>query len=279
LTDRTEADAVAEIIRQTPAPFIQGPGWAAVGLLPGMKVEVIDESIREPQPSRSQGRITVYDAPSFLAAVDQRKAKGTTVTAYADGAAKTLTAVLDDDRGDLPGWRSYTVQLSLRPTKLWTLWRRNDNEGMKQDTFAEFLRDMARTITDPEPADFIEMSQNIKGAQSTEFDYGWNPGSGDRTQRLITITTVTATGRKGEVTTPETFTISVRLFEGDALPTDVMAEFRFRAGGQQMILGYRLLDADWLEEQRFEALVTEVGASSGAPTIVRGPEPRETEIG
>lgn len=269
----TEASAVARIVREADltTPIEEGPGWYSLAVPPGWRVETVDISEHLPEPARSAGVINVYDAHSFLSAVQQRTLDGRPPIAYADEGRLALVALLDDDHGDSPGWREYRVQLALRPTPEWSAWKNHNDKPMGQEPFAFFVEEHAREFRQPTAADMLELASTIEGTKSAQFKAGVRLKDGGR--QAVWAETIAATaGQTGQLTIPDRFLIAVRPFIGSA-PFEVEAWLRFRISDGRLQLSYKLDRPDLIEKAVFDDTVAVVAAGVDAPTIIRGPAP------
>jgi hypothetical protein len=268
-----------EGIKAVYLPNPEGPG----------SLQTVDLRYALPEPPRSKGTITVFDAESFHAAVKQRMASHE-VPAYADDQRLTLTAVLNDDEHlhevpttadekgghTLTGWRDYRVVLALRPTMEWANWKSHDGAAFPQAHFAEFIEDMATMIVEPEPATMLEIAQTLQGTLKASWSAGHRLSNGAR--QLTWSETVNASaGDSGKLEIPASFLIACQLFRGGPV-VQVRAMFRFRIG-PPLTLHYKLLEVDRLEREAFQAVLGEVkGAEGHHVTVLQGPAPEVTTL-
>jgi len=277
MPDRVEADAVREIAQAlyaSGAPALLGGkelGWGTF-MVPGEGLVTHDETDRLPDPARPTGTIQVYDPESFMLALAQRQDGIRPSVAYADDGAKTLTAILNDDKGDAAGWRDYRVEMVQRRTPEWVAWLAFDGKYLPQEEFAEMLEERARQVVEPDAATMLEIAQTLQGTLKADWSAGHRLQSGAR--QLKWSETISASGgESGTLEPPASFVVRLPLFQGDGTnTTDVRIMFRFRIG-PPFKLGYKIPDADFLEREAFDASVAMVREATGAPTIILGPAP------
>lgn len=250
---------------------VRGDGWSVVGLPPGYSPHVVDETARLPKPNRSSGNIVVHDATSFLAVIAQRRLERRAPVAYADEEHLALVAILDDDLGELAGWRDYRTSLSLRPSPEWRAWKASSGQPFSQEAFAAFVEEHAREFRMPSAADMLELATTIEGTKSAAFKAGVRLKDGSR-QAQWTETINATGGTAGQIAIPDRFLIQLIPFYGSA-PYEVEAWLRFRISDGHLLLSYKLDRPDLIDRAVFKDLVAEVEDSEGPPTIISGPAP------
>ncbi len=222
-------------------------------------------------PRRSKGTISVHDADSFAAALEQR---GHAVI-YADETALAMVAVLNDDHGDEPGWRDYRVSLALRPTPQWDAWVKGQGLG-EQVRFAERIEDGMPEITSPDGATLLEIAQTFHASIGAEFRQANRLRDG-QTQFTYTEDVTAGAGANRQLAIPEMFELAVQPFVGsDAYRVQARLRFRIVARGEakgQLQIGYTLVRPEDIERLAFNSSVETVAALVPEATILRGPAP------
>jgi uncharacterized protein YfdQ (DUF2303 family) len=218
-------------------------------------------------PRRSTGIVCVYDAPSFVAALDQR---GTGVV-YADEEMLALVAVLNDDRGDEAGWRDYQIRLTLRATEEWSGWKYGQGLGSQQ-RFAERIEEGLPEIVDPPGADMLELAQTFHASVDVKYRSGHRLANGQTQFTYAEDIKASAGSQPGTITIPETFTLGVAPFLGLHL-YEVTARLRYRLSGGDLQIGYQLVRPEAVERDAFGFVVDEVRSAVGDTVFLNGPAP------
>lgn len=259
----TEAEAIAALAA-SPREFDTGIAGVKVVALPPMWVShTHDDEAHSATPRRSKGNIIVRDAEGFVSAVTQRKIG--VVTIYADDSALALSAVLNDDQADVPGWRDHVVTLELRKRPEWIHWKSLDGQLVPQVKFAQHIEDGLREIISPAAADMLDLAQTFQATTSAKFKGGQRLKSGER--QFVYEEEVDAKGGSGgQLAIPDTFTLSIAPFYGGE-PTKVEARLRFQLRGGELALGYKLDRPDDIALEAFQTIVDSVGDRLGVDVI------------
>lgn len=257
----TEADAIAALAA-TPIITEFTPGdRRTIVTPPGWDITHVEHN--GPTPGRSVGTVIVRDAAGFVAAVRQRTVGS--VALYADDASKTLTAVLNDDHADVPGWRDHTVDLRLRTRPEWDHWVRADGKYVTQVEFAQHIEDGLHEIITPAAADMLDLAQTFAATTTAKFKGGQRLATGER-QFTYDEEINAKAGSAGTVAIPDTFTLRIAPFYGsDAV--DITARFRFRLRNGDLTLGYRLDRPDDAALAAYQSVVTRASDDLGITPI------------
>ena len=230
--------AVAQLAQQALAPKDVEPG--GIYLVATANGDVREFDLTGPQYTgaltRKTGRTTVRDADSFLTYYAKHKDDASEV--YSDVEQLTVTAVLDAHSSEEPGFGEHRLHLALRRTKAWEEWLALDGKLVDQDRFANFLEDQLPYLETPDSATMLEIAQSIKATTKADFQSSSRLQSGERKFAYVEDTKATA-GAKGDLAIPETFLIAVPPFEG-AGAYRMTARFKYRLGGGQLALGFKL---------------------------------------
>lgn len=249
----TEAEAVARIVEEArmglPAS-VSREGVYTVVTPAGWQREFFTLEPSFSQPERSSGLVCVHNAASFAAAVGQRQVGPLFPVVYADEGTLDLVAVLNDDHGEVPGWRDYRVRLTLRRTPEWEAWRNLDKATcngafLNQEAFAEFVEDHLGEIVAPSAADMLEMAQTFHATTSSKFRQGARLRDGRR-QFVFEEDVDAKAGETGSLEIPGTVRIKVRLFVGGT-PVETTARLRWRLREAKLTFGFKLDAPDELE--------------------------------
>jgi uncharacterized protein YfdQ (DUF2303 family) len=282
MTDRTEADAVAEVVRDEQAilPRVLTAGDLFGVVVPrGRTFEIHDLEKYAETPNRKRGTARFHRDASFSAYVTAHGDVSTTV--YGDVTKTELVAVLNghipndppDSDGIIgvgePGWGDHRAVLKLRSTPAWDRWMKNSGELMMQAEFGQFLEDSVDDIREPSAADLIELSRTFEATKGVTFKGAHRPVSGQRILRYEETVEARA-GQSGEIVIPEVFVLALMPFEGADFYA-VKAKFRYRISGGNVGLGYELDRPELVVENAFGDVVDAVQESTGREILHGSP--------
>jgi uncharacterized protein YfdQ (DUF2303 family) len=217
--------------------------------------------------TRKTGTTTVRDAASFLTYYAKHHDDATEV--YSDVEALSVTAVLDANAADEPRFGGHRVTLALRRTKAWTEWLALDGKLVDQERFANFLEDQVPYLETPDAATMLEIAQSIKATTKADFQSSSRLQSGERKFAYVENTTASA-GSKGDLAIPETFVIAVPPFEG-AGAYRMTARFKYRLGGGQLVLGFKLEQPEERAKAAFADVLKAIAEGVGTPILNGSP--------
>lgn len=272
----TETNAIAALALDGAARYDDiDRGVPYLALLPeGHTAQVIEVPDPAAPPKRSSGTVAVYDAPSFLAAVAQRR--DGPVALYADEDAKALVAILNDDLGSgtsaehSPGWRDYRVSLTLRARPEWTFWTDADRKLVDQDTFARHIEDGIKEIAAPPGAVMLDVATQFEATSTVRFRERRRLDNG--TVQLMHDEDLEAKVAAGAITVPPSFRLLIAPYYG-VDPFDVEAAFRYTLKGGELRLGYQLDRPDEVERAAFRLIREQVEAGLPGDVALSGPAP------
>lgn len=270
----TEAGTGAELAQQPVVLQEAEDGKPMVfGLPPMWTTQDKHFEVYEPQPRRLRGTIIVSDAASFRQAVNDRTAQELNPpTIYADDQAHKLTAVLNDDRADGPGWRDYRVESQLLHTPEWLHWRSKDGQLMSQEAFAEHIEDGIPELVTPPAGEVLDLAQTFHATTAARFKSGRRLASGE-TQFMYEEQMEAKAGTAGTIEIPSELVLSVAPFKGGD-PLSMTALFRFRVNREAgLLLGYKLQRPYEVEDDAFERVVQRVTSDLSDLHVITGPAP------
>lgn len=260
---RTDVDAAAELAAKPVVQAYQAGAFEMVALPPYWTLHHTDHDRSADRPRRTIASVVVRDSAGFAAAVEQRKFQ--TVALYADDESMALTAILNDDHGQVPGWRDNRVSLALRRTPEWAHWTSRDGRMLEQKEFALHIEDGLKEIIDPAAADMLDLAQTFQATTAAKFKGGQRLATGER-QFVYEEEIDAAAGKAGQVAIPDSFTLRVAPFYGS--PTvDITARFRFTLRANVLTLGYKLDRPHEVELTAFQATTTDVEATLGIDAV------------
>lgn len=257
--------AVTALAQQALAPKQVEPGGIYLVATAAGHVERVDLTGPEHtgQIARKTGRTVVRDAASFLAYWAKHHDDASEV--YADVEQLSVTAVLDAHANDQARFGEHRLHLQLRRTKAWEEWLTLDGKLVDQDRFANFLEDHLPNLVEPDAATMLEIAQSIKASTKGEFQSSSRLQSGER-KFSYTEDIKASAGAKGDLTIPEVFQIAVPPFEGATAYT-MRARFKYRLGGGQLALGYKLEQPEERARAAFAEILAEIADSITVPVL------------
>ncbi|MFF4834054.1 DUF2303 family protein [Streptomyces sp. NPDC001315] len=261
----TNVQAVAALAQQAVAPKDVEPGGIYLVATADGGVQTIDltSSRYTGHLDRKTGTTTVRDAASFLTYYAKHHDDASEV--YSDVEALTVTAVLNAHSADEPDFGDHRLVLGLRRTKAWTEWLALDGKLVDQDRFANFLEDQLPYLETPDAATMLEIAQSIKATTKAEFQSSSRLQSGERKFAFVEDTKASA-GAKGDLAIPETFIIAVPPFEG-AGAYRMTARFKYRLGGGQLALGFKLEQPEERARAAFADVLNAIAEGIDTPIL------------
>lgn len=222
------------------------------------------------RPERVKGTAKVLDAQSFCDYYTLFHDDHSRV--FADETQNKIVAVLDyhevqlEGGGAGPRWGSHRLDLTMRPSKEWLIWKAADGKKQSQMEFAEFIEDNTPDIIAPPAAAMLEVARDLSA--KTDVDFGSAVRMQDGSVRFRYSESVKATVGAGNIDVPEQFDIAVPIYIG----TDrvrITARLRYRINSSKLTFWYNLLRADAAEREAFQMVRTGIADSLGV-TIING---------
>lgn len=239
---------------------------APIALLPdGVGVHTLEHLL--PNPTRTRQKLTVLDAESFIAYVNRFADAATAV--FCNGPdGRTFLAVIDYHQPTAPAWRDHVATYRCPTSIEWGRWKENDRKRMDQATFAEFIEENVRDITqraneanDPSPADMLEISRTLEAKKNITFRQGIRLDNG-QVQLTYNEEIDGRAGEAGQLRIPEQFFIAVKPFlGGDAFC--VPARFRYRILEGRLQMWFELVRPDKVLEEAYNAVRQKIQSAIG----------------
>lgn len=237
-------------------------------------VDAVDLTDYLPVPLRKGGAVTLADHESFAIYVnDHKDDRDTSLWGNIDSAS--VVAVLDDHRRNgavddtLAGWAGHRATLKLRHTQEWKAWTAASGNLLTQEAFTAFLEEHAQDITDPDPATFYEIAQTFSAKKGVNFKSGRVEQSGE--VDLVYEETIAAkAGQKGTIPIPQSFTISIPVYDGGERHS-LIARFKYRIVDGVLGLGFTLIRFADIERQAFTDITKAIAESVALPVLAGAP--------
>lgn len=254
-------------LAQTVGKPIDHPELAApVALVPaGVSIDTLEHLL--PAPTRTRQKLTVLDAESFIEYVNRFANEATAV--FCNGPeGRTFSAVIDYHQPLQPAWLSHVATYRCPTTVEWGRWKENDRKRMDQATFAEFIEENVKDITqreneatDPCAADMLEISRTLEAKKNITFRQGIRLDNG-QVQLTYNEEIDGRAGEAGQLRIPEQFFIAVKPFlGGDAFC--VPARFRYRILEGRLQMWFELVRPDKVLEEAYNAVRQKIQTAIG----------------
>ncbi len=237
-------------------------------------LELLDSALAEidkryaARPRAGTAALTEVD--SFIAYLGRWGSPSTVV--YADTAALSLTAVLDDHPADerTTATRIHRATYSCPRSPEWLAWSALDGKPQTQTQFADFvesrLEDMINVPDMPRPTDVLTMARNLSVVTKGEYRRDFNPTNGDS----ILVVKSEADATKS-TPIPRAFMIAVRVFDGESVLHQVEARVRFALIDGRPTFTLQLHRRAEIERDAFGAVRTKVGEDTGRLVLAGTP--------
>lgn len=207
MADMTEHEAIE----------VTGAGWVSrlcfepdatgnFAVVPdGWKVEDLEQY--QERPNRHTASPTFVEVRSLAEYVNRFRRPDTMISASYD--AGSITAVIDGDAPDLPGWREHRATFAARIDETLDAWLRISGKGLSQVDFGLFLEDHAVDVVVPEAAAVMDMVMTFDATKKVVFKSAQRLSDGSRQFQYIEDNEV-----RGGVTLPDHFVILAPVFRG-----------------------------------------------------------------
>jgi uncharacterized protein YfdQ (DUF2303 family) len=202
----------------------------------GASRETMDLERFLPRPRRTRGQVQLATVDDFARYVARHDDPAST-TIWVDTSGQVV-AVLDDHTQEGPQWGEHRANLLLTRTPEWEHWLRHDGQLLSQEAFAEHIEDGLAEIVTPDGATMLEVAQSIQGTRTAEFQGAHRLANGTVGFAWVEEEKARA-GQKGDLEIPERFELAIAPFLGEGA-YKVRARLRYRVGGGNVKLGYRL---------------------------------------
>ena len=218
------------------------------------------------EPDRKRGTVYLADVPSLTQHMADQGCAASGY-AYADLAARTITAVFNDHRRPSePGWRDHRAVFSAIYTPEFKLWLANDKQQFSQTEFAEFIEDNFPDIDGAEAGNLQKVALTLSAKTGIEFKSAQRLQDG-QTQLTYNETINATAGDAGALTIPQKFKLGIRIFaNGDGYALTARLKYRLSAGGVKF--HYELERPERAVEDAFNGYVNTVRETSGYTVLL-----------
>ena len=182
-----------------------------------------------PYPRRKSGNVIVHrfeDFVNYVAAHDEA------TTIFANRDQFVFTAFLNYHAGHstdavVAGWGDHVAEYRVQDTPEWSSWKKLSNAGfVAQDTFVEFLEDHLDDITVPDARALFETVTDLRLRSGATYERGIRLSNG--TVQFTYREEVEQEIQQGQVEIPERLTLALKVWEGEAEPTQLVPRLRHK---------------------------------------------------
>lgn len=218
------------------------------------------------QPPRPKSHVKLRDAASFVAYVNRHKGTDTVIYSTLEPAA--FVAVLNDHYptadivDDIAGWRDWRATFQIPASREWNLWHQANRKDMSQVGFAEFLEDNLPDIIEPAGNTMLEIALNFEAAKSGSFRGALRLKDGSSQ-----LSWVDDTQAVGSIKIPDTFKLSIPVFENEA-PREVEARLKYRIKDGTLTLRYELIRSHKVLEAAYRETLAKIIDGTGITPLL-----------
>ena len=215
--------------------------------------------------NRKSGSVTLASVDSLVQYLKDQAGKDSAYV-YADLTDRTITAVLNDQRDECPGWRDHRATYKAEHTPEWLLWVSKNKQKMDQTAFAEFVEDNITDLNGEEAALLLNVATTIAAKTDINFSSAKRLDNGQN-QLVYNEVINTTAGANGELKVPNKFKLGIRIFKnGD--PYAVTARLKYRLGNGAVNFFYELERPERSVDDAFNSYVEKVRADSGYTVLL-----------
>jgi uncharacterized protein YfdQ (DUF2303 family) len=207
----------------------------------GFKLEDISKAVEkmQPTPRRKSGTVQLKDLDSLIQycndqniaeALDDARMGSAYGYLYADPDNRKITAVFNDNRDAIPGWRDHRAEFKAEYTPEFSKWISKNAVQFTQTEFAEFIEDNMADITEPQAADLLEMATTIQSKTDINFSSAKRLQNG-QVQLGYSETIDARAGANGAMEIPKEFSLGLRIFKnGEGYRINARLKYRLHSG-------------------------------------------------
>lgn len=238
----------------------------------GDRIEDLEKLLIKPR--RVRAKTAMNDVPSFNDYFNAFKQDRSRLFANRD--EFRIVGVLDyhgdyDNEsidGQDPSWCTHHVTYMAPRSPEWMTWTGADGKRMSQLDFAQFIENNVDDINTPPGAEMLEISRSLQAKKSVDFASAIRLANGE--QEFSYAEVIQGSSSKGKLSIPEKFVIGIPVFVNDQ-PYAVEARLRYRINESKLSLWYDLHQADKIEHDAFNKIVTMIADNTGVVVWMGSP--------
>jgi uncharacterized protein YfdQ (DUF2303 family) len=287
MQERTEADSVAQIVRQA-NEVTRFPMAHAEELLVFPDKSIVSLEKYAEQPKRKRASVALEDATSFARYVREHWEPGSVIFGRADEDGGSFAAVLDYHQVTAPtqvvttaseamtladcvvgraGWGNHRAEFALECTPEWSRWLANNRKALKQSEFAEFLEDNRADVLEPSGITLLEIAQTLQVKSEVNFRSGLRLDNGQ--VQLNYVEQIEGRGGvDGSMAIPETFKLALAPFVGMSVKYEISVRLRYRQSQGKLTFEYQLDRPHKVVETAFKEIRESIEKETGAVVLL-----------
>ena len=232
---------------------------AKVILRQNERLEDVEASL--PAPLRIKRRITHSSFESFLKYLKEWEEEDIRVFIGED----CVVALIDSQIPGEPKWEEHKSFFPLAPTHAYKTWSAavtpDGSKSIDQGTLALLFDRRAQDILMPNASTMMEIATTLEANPKVSWKSAVRLNNGDR-QFIFEQTTDARAGTKGDIIIPETFKISIPLYEGcGGVVLDV--KLRYRLDGGKILFTLEWADLEEAKKQTASDMAEIIVATTG----------------
>ena len=236
---------------------------------PGYTNKDITDLVEKAQPyaNRKRGTVVLKDLTSLLLyCIDQASSAAAYI--YADPDARKITAVFNDQRDTVAGWRDHRAEYKADYTPEFTKWLacNGPKHTFTQGEFAEFIEDNFADITEPGAQLLLDVATSLQAKTDINFSSAKRLQNG-QVQLQYTESINATAGANGALEIPKEFALGLRIFKnGGGYKLRARLKYRLNAGSVKF--WYELDRPERAVEDAFAGYVDQVREGSEYQVLV-----------
>lgn len=256
--------AAQEIIAATHQPVRDVIGTPMLILPAGFKEVTLERLL--PAPTRKKGVVTLNDADSFIAVVNDQKTDDTRLFSTIN--PPTFTAVFNHTAAG-PGWGDHRAKYNAPLSPEWVAWTGMNDQKVSQVELAQFIENNLVDVVSPDGATLLEICRTLEAKKKVSFSSSIRLSDGSN--EFTYEEDVQGSAQKGTLQVPEMFVIGVPVFEeGERWKVEVRLRFRIAEGGRltmwiELVRPHKVIEEAVKELRTQIAAKTELMILNGAP--------------
>lgn len=205
-------------------------------------------------PRRIRQKIDFARLDSFCAYVNEFKQSGTKI--FLNAKTGAALACLDFHTVTAASWMDHKARFEPVFTESWQRWNGLNNQSLDQRRFALFVEDNALDISEPAPAEMLDIARTLTAKISVNFKKGTHLENGSE-QIQYEETIDAKAGQRGQLEIPSVFTLEMSIFDGRPARR-FQARLRYSIKEGVLSFSYSLMRPQEILNPEIESLGSEI---------------------